>query len=174
VLFLRILILFVLSLIFLQDIGKKSVYWFLFPVLTMLFCLMHFLGHRLFVDTWQPVLINIIFLVFQFLIVTTYFSIKNRHWVNISTGLLGWGDMLFLLSIAFYLSAFNFLLFYIVSLISVLLIWLFWQLISKEKDKQIPLAGLQAFIFIVFLAGDWWCKFFDLTNDAWLLNLVAK
>lgn len=172
-LFLKIIVIGLLLLIFVQDISSRSVYWFLFPGLAALFVLMHLSQHHLFTDTWQPVLINSTFLILQFLIVSVYFSIKNRHWVNIADGLLGWGDMLFLLSIAFYLSVLNFLLFYIVSLIAVLLTWALWQGISKEKNKQIPLAGLQAFIFTVFLATDW-IKSFDLTNDTWLLNLIAK
>jgi hypothetical protein len=174
VLFLEIIILGVLLLIFVQDVASRSVYWLLFPVLTVLFIIMHLLQHRLFTDEWQPILMNTAFLALQFLIVSVYFSIKNNQWVNITTGLLGWGDMLFLLSTAFYLSVLNFLFFYIISLITVLLTWVLWQATAKEKNKQIPLAGLQALILSVFLAGDWWFKLFDLTNDDWLLHLITK
>ena len=173
-LFLRLLILAVLLLVFVQDIRNRSVYWVLFPVLAVLLVLLHSLPHHLLADIWQPVSINIVFLLFQFLIISVYFSIKNRRWINITDGLLGWGDILLLLSIAFYLSALNFLLFYIVSLTISLLIWLFWQVISEEKNKQIPLAGFQALIFTVFLAGDWWFKYFDLTDDARWLHLIMK
>jgi hypothetical protein len=174
VLFVEIIIIGVLLLIFVQDIRSRSVYWVLFPVLTVLFIIMHLLQHHLFADAWQPVLLNSTFLALQFLIVSVYFSIKNKQWVNITTSFLGWGDMLFLLSIAFYLSVLNFLFFYIISLIAVLLIWMLWQAVAKEKNKQIPLAGLQALIFSVFLTGDWWFNSFDLTNDDWLLHLITK
>ena len=95
-------------------------------------------------------------------------------WVNIMANLLGWGDVLFLISIAFYLSTLNFLLFYMVSLVGSLLIWVIWQTIYITKNKHIPLAGLQALIFTVFLAGDWGLKYFSLVNDAWLLRLITK
>ncbi len=170
----KLLILFTLVLMFIQDIKNRSVYWFLFLVLIILFILLNILQHHLFTESWQPVLINISFLLLQFLLVSLYFSIKNRRWVIITANLLGWGDILFLISIAFYLSVLNFLFFYVVSLSLVLMIWLLWQLVSKEKNKQIPLAGLQALIFTVFLASDWWCKSIDLTNDAWLLGLITK
>ena len=173
-LFLKFLILAVLLLIFVQDIRNRSVYWVLFPVFAPLLILLHLLQHHLLADIWQSVSINIVFLLLQFLIISVYFSIKNRHWINITDGLLGWGDILLLLSISFYVSPLNFLLFYIVSLTISLLIWLFWQVISKEKNKQIPLAGFQALIFIVFLAGGWWFKYFDLTDDARLLHLIIK
>ncbi len=173
-LLLQIIILVVLLLVFVQDIRSRSVYWVLFPVLLILFIIMHLLQHHLFTDTWQPVLINSTFLVMQFLIVSVYFSIKNKQWVNITNSFLGWGDMLFLLSTAFYLSVLNFLFFYITSLIAVLLMWILWQAIAKEKNKQIPLAGLQALIFSVFLTCNWWFNSFDLTNDDWLLHLITK
>jgi hypothetical protein len=174
VLFLEIITLAVLLLIFIQDIRSKSVYWVFFPVLTVLFILLHIVQHHSFVQTWQLVLINSSFLIIQFLVVSAYFSIKNKRWINITDGLLGWGDILLLLSVAFYLSVLNFLLFYISSLIVSLLIWLLWQIVSKEKNKHIPLAGFQSLIFTVFLAGDWWFKCFDLTNDSWLLYLITK
>jgi hypothetical protein len=56
----------------------------------------------------------------------------------------------------------------------VLSIWVTWQAIAEEKNRHIPLAGLQAIIFTVLLALDWWVKIFDLTNDAWLLHLIIK
>jgi hypothetical protein len=174
VLVIKLLILLNLVLIFIQDLKSRSVYWFLFPVLIILFILLNILQQHLFTENWQAVSINVSFLLLQFLLVSLYFSIKNRGWVSLTTNLLGWGDILFLLSIAFYLSVLNFLFFYVVSLPAVLMIWLLWLLISKEKNKQIPLAGLQALIFTVFLASDWWLKFIYLTNDTWLLDLITK
>jgi hypothetical protein len=103
-----------------------------------------------------------------------YFSAKNWRWINITSHLLGIGDVLFLLTISLYLSVLNFLFFYLASLISILFIWLLWQKLSSKKNNFIPLAGLQSLIFILFLAGDWWCRFLDLTSDAWLLNFISK
>jgi len=114
------------------------------------------------------------FIVLQLLFLTLYFSVRNRKFVNITSGLLGMGDILFLLSTAFYLSTLNFLFFYIVSLIGALLLWLTLQSLSTKKNKYIPLAGFQSLIFMLFLACDWWLRSFDLTNDTWLLNLIAK
>ncbi|HEY2581265.1 MAG TPA: hypothetical protein VGI43_05645 [Mucilaginibacter sp.] len=166
--------LFVLLLIFIQDVRSRAVYWVLFPVLAILFILTSVLQHHLPVLYWQTVLANTGFILLQLLLVSLYFSIKNGRWTFITTSLLGWGDILLLLSIAFYLSFLNFLFFYIISLTAVLLIWVIWQAATKEKNQHIPLAGLQALIFTVFLSVDWWVKFFDLTNDAWLLHLITK
>jgi len=166
----KILILIVLIFVFVQDIISRSVYWFLFPVLIALFIAIHHLSG----GYCHQVLINIGFLIFQFLILSVYFSLKNKHWINITDNYLGWGDLLFLISIGFYLSVLNYLFFYLFSLITVLLAWLIWEGLSKKKDKQIPLAGLQALLFILFLGLDWWVFPLGLTNDDWLLQLFNK
>jgi hypothetical protein len=174
VLFLEFLILAVLLLIFFQDIKDRSVYWCFFPALAILFVALLLVQHHLFSAIWQASLINFAFLLFQFLIVSIYFSIKNRRLVNIMDELLGWGDILFLLCMACYLSMLNFMFFYIASLVVSLVIWLVWLVFSNKKNKHIPLAGFQAAIFIVVLATDWWIKPFGLTSDAWLVNIIAK
>ncbi|MDB5134663.1 MAG: hypothetical protein JWP37_1266 [Mucilaginibacter sp.] len=160
-------------LIFFQDIRSRSVYWVLFPLLTGLLILIR-IRHQGFFQFWQPALINLGFVIVQLFILTIYFSIKNKKWINVTSQLLGWGDILFLLSIAVYLSVLNFLFFYITSLVGILALWLTWQVVSAKKNKYIPLAGLQSLIFIVFLASDWWYRSFDLTDDTWLLNLITK
>ncbi len=173
-LLIKILTLIILILIFLQDWKGRAVYWFLFPLLAlMLICVR--LQHGVVIpELVQSVLLNISFMVVQLIILTLYFSQKRKKWVNITAGLLGLGDILFLLCIAFYLSVLNFLFFYIAILMGVLFLWLTWQAVSKQKNKYIPLAGFQSLIFIVFLAGDWWLQAIDLTSDNWLLNLIAK
>jgi hypothetical protein len=174
VLFLEILILIILGLIFIQDWLSRSVYWIMFPLLIACLLILRYLQNGNFSSFWQTTLINVGFILIQMILVSTYFSFKNKKLTNITNHLLGLGDILFLFSIIFYLSVLNFLLFYIVSLIAILIGWLTWQMVSSKKSKEIPLAGLQAIIFMLFLAGDWWAKLFDLTDDTWLLNLISK
>ncbi len=169
----RILSVLILSLIFLEDIRSRSVHWFLFPTLALLLTIVR-IQHQGANVIIQTSLINIGFVVVQLVLLSIYFAIKTRRWVNITAQLLGVGDILFLFTILLYLSVLNFIFFYILSLLLTLLIWLLWTFISPGKNNFIPLAGFQALIFILFLAGDWWCKYFDLTSDAWLLNLISK
>lgn len=161
-------------MIFFQDVKSCSVYWIFFPVLTGLFLLLHYTEHNSQSWTWGSAGFNIAFFVAQLVLVTIYFSVRNRKWTNITAELLGLGDVLFILSIAFYLSIFNFLFFYIASLIVVLVCWLVWQLASPLKSRHIPLAGLQALLFALFLLGDWWLGFWRLTDDGWILNLITR
>lgn len=169
----QIFILSLLFLIFIQDLESRSVYWFIFPVLTLLFVLYHFNRHRPYPEIAQAIFINLVFLSIQFLMASFYFFLKHKNWINLTDDLLGWGDISFLISITFYLSALNFLVFYIGSLVLVLAIWIVWQGIAKKKSKQIPLAGVQAMIFAVLLTFDWWVKTLDLTSDTWLLSLIT-
>ena len=172
-LLLKLCILSVLALIFVQDIKSKSVYWLLFPILVLLSLLIRLEQHQ-FTDIDQSILVNISFLLFQFLIVSVYFSIKSKRLINITREFIGLGDLLFLLSIAFYLSIINFLFFYLASLILILFGWLIWMVFSKEKNKHIPLAGLQAMMFSLLLVIDWWCVPINITNDNWLFHFVTK
>jgi hypothetical protein len=174
VLLIKIIILVVLAVVAVQDILSRSVYWIVFPLLATLFVVLRLLSHQSLSAIWQPTIINSGFLMLQLLLVSAWFSLKQGVWINITTKLLSWGDILFLLCTAFYLSVTSFLFFYMTSLISVLIIWFVWQLISSKKDKQIPLAGFQALLLMLFLAGDWWVLQLHITNDDWLLNLILK
>lgn len=157
-----------------QDIRSRSVYWIAFPLLAASLVLLRYLQVRSVAATWQPALFNLGFVLLQLLLVTIYFSVKNKKWININEQMLGGGDILFILCICFYLSFLNFLFFYILSLLAILLSWFIWQLIRMNQQKNIPLAGLQAFLFALILSGDWWGKFYSVTNDGWLLNLISK
>ena len=173
-LLIRILVLLALLGVFIQDIKSRSVYWLLFPILIVLFIITAFIDHRAFNELWLSISLNLGFIGLQLLIITCWFSLKEKRWVNISNGLLGWGDILFLVSISFYLSFVNFLFFHIASLILSLIVWILWQFFSAEKSKHVPLAGLQALILTFFLSCDWWFYHFDATNDNWLLYFLIR
>jgi len=170
----RILILLALLLVFVQDIKSRAVYWIVFPLLLVLFIVSDLVNHKTFGDLWPAILLNLGFLVLQLLIITCWFSLKEKRWVNVSMNLLGWGDILFLVTISFYLSFINFLFFHIVSLLLALTGWLIWQLFTSQKSKHVPLAGMQALALAVFLSGDWWLLHVDITTDTWLLPFLIK
>jgi hypothetical protein len=114
------------------------------------------------------------FLSLQLLILSIYFSAKHKKLVNITREYLGWGDILFLLSLVFYLSPGNYVFFYIASLILVLFYVLLINLTSDEADKHIPLAGLQAALLGVAMIADFAVGSFDLYNDDWIYILINK
>lgn len=170
---LEVSVLLVLLAIVAQDFNSRSVYLLLFPVLLVLLILLKGFAHLLSSETFTTVLINLGFLVLQLALLTVYFSVKRRSFVNITTELLGWGDILLLVCIAFYLSVLNFLFFYLSSLLLALIGWVLYTTLTGKKDQHIPLAGLQGIILFIYLAGDWFFKGVDLTNDAWLLHFIT-
>jgi len=174
VLFLQLLVLGLLLSIFAQDIFSRSLYWICFPVLAALLFVIQLLSHESAAEVWVPGVINIGFLTIQLLVVSAYFSLKYKRWVNVTQELIGWGDVLFLLSISFYLSVLNFLFFYVGSLLLIVFGWFCWQLISGNRTKQIPLAGLQALLLAVLLVCSWWYKPINLNDDYWLMHFLIK
>jgi hypothetical protein len=157
-----------------EDLFSRSLHWFLFPLLAGALAVLQYERSHNFSMMWQAAAINIGFILLQLLLVSAYFSIRTKKLANVANGLLGLGDILFLLSITIYFSVLNFLAFYIFSLVITLLFWTIWQSSSPKANKTIPLAGIQSFLFILVLTGDWWVRSFDLTNDSWLLNLMVK
>jgi hypothetical protein len=159
-------------MIFVQDLRSRSVHWFLFPLLAITL-LLHNLGMQGAADTWPSVLVNIGFLVIQFFLVCAWFTLRNGKWTNITVELLGWGDVLFLLSAALGLSVFSFLLFYILSLTVICIYWLLIKALGNS-NKQVPLAGLQALLLSIFLSGDWWLFQIGLTGDDWVFKILEQ
>jgi hypothetical protein len=152
-----------------QDILWRKVYVLVFPVMALLFVIAAFLNGRQLAEVVMTSLINLSFLVLQFLLLSVYFFIKNKRRVKLTGTQLGLGDIFFLLTIIVYFSALNFILFYVTSLIMSLLLWFIWRWLAANPGRHIPLAGLQALIMIGFLGWDFLERSVDLTNDAWLM-----
>jgi hypothetical protein len=169
---LKLLVLITLGVIIAQDMVSRAVYWIVFPLLLTLLGLLHYQIDRF--GLWQPTLFNLGFLALQLLLLSLYFSVKQRRIVNIVDSLIGLGDVLFLFSLTVYFSVLSFLFFYILSLVFVLLFWPVCITMIRKRNKGIPLAGMQALLLIIFLSCDWGLKLFDLTADTWLLNLFTK
>lgn len=168
-LLLNSLIIFLLITIFWEDLKLRSVHWFLFPALAIcLFCY-EYKNSGLTATTLNTVS-NLAFIALQTSILTIYISIKQRKLTNIFKNMIGLGDLLFFVALAFYFSLVNYIIFYILSLLSILLFWPVSNLIGKKKDKYIPLAGIQAFLFAcIFLTAVIWPSSQIKTNE-WLLS----
>ncbi|MES2113034.1 MAG: hypothetical protein V4577_30065 [Bacteroidota bacterium] len=168
----KILSLIILLLLFIQDAKSREVHWLLFPLLVIVFMWMRIVSDEFSITYFGEVLENNIFLALQGILLSCYFSLKNRRWTNITNGLLGPGDVLFLVSVTFCFPLLSYIVFYVVSLCVVMLIWLLWQALQGEKDRKIPLAGLQALLLAFFLMAAWWICPLNLTNDDWIVRII--
>ena len=167
-----IVIFFSLSGIIFQDFRSRMVYIFWFPVLIVSFLIIHFQNELPYLIIKKSIFFNLLFLVIQFLVLTIYFSLREKTWINITRDLLGLGDIFFIMSVAFYFSFINFFLFYLSSLIYAIVAWTLWLSITNKKDTRIPLAGLQGVFFIFFVLGDWFYTSISLTSDNWIYNFL--
>jgi hypothetical protein len=86
-------------------------------------------------------ILNFSFLIINLFILHLFYAIKEKKMVMVINSALGMGDLLFWFGLIFYFSFFNFILFYIFSLVFALILY------SIYRWQKIPLAGLQAFIF---------------------------
>lgn len=170
----QIIIELILALILFQDLKGRAVLWVLFPLLTVLFVVLRQVQGSLSSETFKSVTGNTVFLMLIWAVLSMVFSVRNRQWTNITNEMLGWGDILFLFSITFYLSILNFLIFFCVSIILTLVIWITWQFIAKHKSKHLPLAGLQAIILAIVLAIDWWCFSIDVKSDNYWITVLMN
>ncbi|MBB6126366.1 hypothetical protein [Mucilaginibacter lappiensis] len=164
-----IIIIFLLSFVFIQDMLYRAVTWYLFPVIIAGLLGIRLLSGKTMVMIGQSSLINFAVVFLILLLLTLYLWLRKGRIVNMTRDYLGIGDILFFGVLASYLSVLNFMFFFNVSLLSTILLYLLLKGIASMKS--IPLAGFQALVFIVFLVADRWYFHCDITDDAWLLRL---
>jgi len=166
-LFLKIVVLAVLGVFVVQDFKGRSVFWFLPPVLAGAFIGLRYSLIGNFEEYWLPVIFNLNFIALLLIVTTAACSFRKRRLINVFK-FLGLGDILFLAAIAFYLSALNFALFFVISSITVLFCWGMWRCLSGKIARFIPLAGFYAFFLACALICDWFLFHFNITDDFWL------
>lgn len=171
-LLLKSAILILLLVIIYQDMKYRSILWIVFPILTFIF----FYFNNILIpakEIFENVLLNISFLAIQLISLTLYFSLKNKTFIWVPDNYLGWGDIVFLISIAFLFSPVNYILFFIISLsfaVPVYLIIKKYQ--SKDVSASVPLAGIQSgFLIIIFIINSS-LKEFSLQSDSWVEFLI--
>jgi hypothetical protein len=92
-------------------------------------------------------LFNLVLLAIQLLVLLLYLKFIKKSVAN----MLGVGDVLFFFVMAFAFSTVGFVFFFSLSLLVSLLVWL---LTNKNKNKLIPLAGLQSVCLIGFFIAE--------------------
>jgi hypothetical protein len=173
VLVLQLLTLFVLLLILVQDLLYRAVSWAVFPTLAMLLLVIRYRRGEALHVILQLTAINLLVLMVLFSFVWLYFRLKNGRAGKIIDTKLGWGDIAFFISIAFFFSLTNLVIFIILGLLLVILGWKLWELSIRKKDQYIPLAGLLSAIFAMLVIADWWFGFIDLTSDDLYLKFIG-
>ncbi len=168
-LYLQIFVCAILVFIAWQDFKFRAVYWWLFVLLLSALAAAKWMQ-----GDWQLLqhdfTINGIFLLAQIMFLHLYFSLKERKLINLFNGYFGLGDLFFLIAIAAYFSFFNYLLFYLSSLLIVIIFNIALSYTAKTRDQKIPLAGKQAILLCLLLIVDQFNPQVNFTQDAWLTH----
>ena len=166
-----ILVLFIMLLLLSvtwQDFRHRAVYWYLFPLLGILFCC-----NAIALGSWsvQAVAINLILLTVQFGMLHLYYWLKHRHWLMKGQRYIGWGDVCFMTVLTVCLSPLNFALFMLLSLVAVLLVVSLVQLLGF-RIREIPLAGGQALLLLLLWGMDYQHHGASLYSDHYVEQLL--
>ena len=154
-----------------QDFKFRGIYWWLFPLLLSLFLLDVWLRYS-FARLAATAGSNIIFLIVQMFLLTVYVSLRKRKFTNIFKGYFGLGDLLFLLCIAFYFSCLNYIAFYLLSLMIVIVLTLTFGDRSRAEKEKIPLAGYQALLLLLIMTASFFIKSVNIHSDSIFFNLL--
>ncbi len=161
-----------LTIIVYQDLRYRAVSWLVFPVLLVIgvWVAQHNSGW----DTvWKNSLLNLGFIMLQLVGISLYLSAKHKRFINITREYLGWGDILFFVTLTLYFSPLNFIVFYLLSLLLILTGAAFSKIIIRKKAQTIPLAGLQAAVFML-LVGYSFMTSSSLYEETWLQKLIIQ
>jgi hypothetical protein len=161
-----------LLVLFYQDARERS-----FSVFLIIGLLPLFIGYNLLSISFEQfsrhIIFNLVFTMLNLLVLTIYFSIKNRRLVNIADTYLGWGDILLFLLMSFLLSPVNYLSFFFIIPFLIISFVIISRLFSYRAGKEIPLAGIQSaglsVLFCITLISD----SVKLNNDEWILSIVS-
>lgn len=163
--FIRFALVLVLLVMGIQDFRFRAISWYLFPTLAV----MLLLTNPSF--SWYSSFVNVGFIACVFILLTGWFSLRNGTLVNLTRQHLGIGDILFLLSLAFFFSPVNFFLFYLISLLLIAIGTGLYLVLYRPKDFSIPLAGLQGFVLTAVLMVSWIGKI-DISNGDFIVDLL--
>lgn len=167
----NLLIFVCLAVIVVQDFKHRQISWFLIPLALTGFVYKAFLSGDF---AWKDFLLNVGFVLIQLLLLSLYFSLKNKRLINIVDRYLGLGDILFFIVLCAVFSPVNFILFYLFSLTITLMSIVIYTVISRHQTPAIPLAGAMAALLILLLLTNLVFPQFNLYNDHSLLTILDK
>jgi hypothetical protein len=140
-------ILILLLIIIQQDLSKREISWILLLLLLFAFLFEH-TSLNGYASVLNCFILNLRFLLAQFLFLGLYFRIRTGKFSNIVDKHIGLGDILFLIVLCAAFSPVNFILFYVLSLLISLFVFGIYRLWNKGSDLTLPLAGTISFCLI--------------------------
>jgi hypothetical protein len=153
------LILIILIIIFLQDMKYRKIHIvlpiFLFGITLSFIEGYDFSGKVFFI------LPNFLFLLLTFSVMVFYMSIKEKKFLNPFKNYFGVGDLLFYLAITPLFFLYNYILFFVLSLVFSIIVHLIVRPLLSQKT--VPLAGYAAVFLMVVIVSERYFNYKDIT-----------
>jgi hypothetical protein len=153
---LKLLLIGVFLLVFIQDCKDRKVYWFLYPVIGILVFVLQIKAISVY-----PALLNAGFNLgfVSLLLVVCFLYAKIKLRKPFLTEVFGWGDILFFVAIAFSFSMVSFVILFVFALLFSLLLHLVLK--QNQTEKTVPLAGYMSLFFggVYAISLFWECNF---------------
>ena len=151
--FLRLLLIGVFLIIFIQDCKDRKVYWFLYPIVGVLVFVLQMevvSKYSLAVNAG----FNLLFIFILLFVCYLYAALKLKK--PLLKEVFGLGDVLFFIFIAFSFSIISFFVLFVFSLVFSLLLHFVLQ--HKQIEKTVPLAGYMSLFFGVVYVFVFFCE----------------
>lgn len=160
-----------LGIIVFQDFGQRQISWILLPLLFTGFALKAALLMQM-ADLLSSVLFNLGFIAVQLLLLTVWISIKNKKWTSIIDVHLGLGDVLFFVAISTAFSPFQYVFFYVISIVITLTGFVLYKWVSKNTNPEIPLAGAMSAVLMVLMIVSALLPQLNFHNDPLFISFI--
>ncbi|NBG64763.1 hypothetical protein [Acidiluteibacter ferrifornacis] len=154
-----------------QDFKSRQIYWFWPPLLFLLFFVQS-VQEASSIEIVKNVAISTLFVVVNLMIVSLYFSLKEKKWINIFKQHFGLGDFLFFLAITPVFSPLNFVLFFVISLILIGLLHAILITFGQLAITTVPLAGWLSVLLVIALLLNAFLFNINPLNDDLLINYI--
>lgn len=162
----HLLVLFIvlLSIIY-QDFKDRAVYLFWYPVLLLVISYQYYLMPTV---PYALLLANLLFVFILVGGVFLFYRFKNHTIHSFFEKVFGLGDLLFFVFMALFFAPANFLIVFNISLILCLILAL---AIKSFKTRGVPLAGIQAFVVLLWCIGSEIDMLPSNFDDYWVLSI---
>lgn len=137
-----------LAVIFWQDAKLRQIH-VVMPI--VVFAAAYFLTNYL-QNNLKLIGVNVLFFCVTIALLTLYMSLKNKAFLNPFENYFGLGDLLFYIAITPLFLLYNYVLFFITSLLFAIVM----QFVLRKwiKKESVPLAGLSALLLLLVIAKD--------------------
>lgn len=136
-----------------QDFRSRSYFWLLSPL--SLLSIASLSLYSLQYIPWMEIASNILILLVILSSIWLYSLLRYRSRNSPFDRLVGWGDVLFMLSLTGGMNSMNYLCFIVFTSITSIVVILMLRIVGSSQLSLFPFAGYQALAYVILVAISW-------------------